>query len=57
MLTKDADLDKYKYSDYSIWFDSRSEFLFTDRHMEKKAIVFGADVSSSVQLDHKGKDI
>ena len=57
MLTKDADLDKYKYSDYRIWFDSHSEFLFTDRRMRKKAIVFGADVSSSVQLDHKGKDI
>ena len=25
-LTKNADLDKYKYSGYSIGFDSRSEF-------------------------------
>ena len=30
-LTKNADLDKYKYTTgYGIGFDSRSEFLFTD---------------------------
>ena len=27
-LTKNADLDKYKYTGYGIGFDSRSEFLF-----------------------------
>ena len=29
-LTKNADPDKYKYCGYSIGFDSRSEFSFTD---------------------------
>ena len=29
-LTKNADPDKYKYSGYSIRFNSRSEFLFTN---------------------------
>ena len=29
-LTKNADPDKYKYSDYGIGFASRSEFSFTD---------------------------
>ena len=29
-LTKNADSYKYKYSGYSIGFDSRSEFFFTD---------------------------
>ena len=29
-LTKNADLDKYKYSAYTIRLDSRSEFLFAD---------------------------
>ena len=29
-LTKNANLDKYKYTGYDIGFDSRSDFLFTD---------------------------
>ena len=43
-LTKNADPDKYKYSRYSIRFDSRSELLFKN-------------VSSSVHVDNKNKDI
>ena len=34
-LTKNADLDKYKYRGYGIGFDSRSEFSFTDGSMGK----------------------
>ena len=56
-LTKDADLDKYKYTGYSIIFDSCSQFLFTDRSYGKIVIIFGADMSSSVYVDNKGKDI
>ena len=48
-LTKNADVDKYKYSGYSIGFDSRSEFLFTDGSFGKN----GADVSSSVYNDNE----
>ena len=35
-LTKNADLDKYKYSGYGIGFESRSEFSFTDGSVGKK---------------------
>ena len=49
-LTKNADLDKYKYTGYGIGIDSRSEFLFTDAS-------YGKNVSSSVHVDNKGKDI
>ena len=42
-LTKNADLDKYKYSGYGIGFDSRSEVLFTNS-FGKNAITFGADM-------------
>ena len=45
-LTKNADPEKYKYSDYGIGFDSRSEFLFTDGSMGRNVIIFGADKSS-----------
>ena len=38
-------------------FDSRSEFLFTNGSYGKNVIAFGADMSSSVHVDDKGKDI
>ena len=56
-LTKNADPDKYKYAGYSIGFDSRSEFLFTDGNYGKNVIIFGADMSSWMHVDNKGKDI
>ena len=56
-LTKNADLDKYEESSYSIPFDSCSEFLFTDGSMEKNVIIFGANMNSSAHTDNKNKDI
>ena len=38
---------------HRIW--SRSEFLFTDGGFAKNAIIFGADMSTSVHI--KGKDM
>ena len=43
-LTKNADLDKYKYSGWGIGFDSRSEFSFTEGRYGKNFIIFGADM-------------
>ena len=40
-LTKNVVPDKYKYSSYSIGFDSRSQFLLTDGSMGKCVINFG----------------
>ena len=56
-LTKNADSNKYKYSSYGIGFDSRSEFSLTDRSMGKNVITFSADMSSSVHIDNKNKDV
>ena len=56
-LTKNADLDKYKYTGYGIEFQSRSEFSFTDGSFGKKVIIFGADTSSFVHTANKGKGI
>ena len=47
----DADLDKYKYAGYGIGF------LFTDGSYGKNIIIFEDDMSSSVHVDNKGKDI
>ena len=53
-LTTNTDLYKYKYSGYSIGFDCRSEFLFTEGSYGKNVNLFGADMSSPVPVDNKG---
>ena len=47
----------FKYSGCGIGFDSRSEFLFTDGSMSRNVVTFEADMSSSVVVDNKNKDI
>ena len=56
-LTKNADPDKYKYSGQAIAFYSRSQFSFLDGNMGKNFIIFGVDMSSSVHINNKNKDI
>ena len=56
-ITKNADPDKYVYTCYGIGFDSRSEFSLPDGSMGKNIIIFGVDMSSSVHIDNKKKDI
>ena len=56
-LTRNADLDKYKYDGYVIGVDSPSAFSFTYVRKGKHAIIFGADKKSSVHIDNKNKYI
>ena len=56
-LTKNSDLDNYKYTGYGIGFDSRSEFLFTDGSYGKNVIISVANMSSYKHVDNKGKEI
>ena len=56
-LIKNAPLDKYVYSGYGAGFDLRSEFSLNDGSIGKTVIIFGINMSSSVHIDHKGKDI
>ena len=56
-LTKNANVDKYKYLGYGIGFDSRGTFLFPDGSFAQNIIIFGVDMSSSVHIDNKKKDI
>ena len=52
-LTKDADIDKYKYSGYR--FDARGFFTFSDgSEIGKNLIILAVDMNSSV---HNEKDI
>ena len=51
-----ADIDQCKYSGYSIGFDKKTEFSFDDG-FGRNCIIFGVDMSSSVHVDNKKKDI
>ena len=56
-LTKNADNEKYKYSGYDIGFDRRSSFSFSSGGFDKNVLIFGADMTTSIHIDNKGKDI
>ena len=56
-LTKNADIEKYGYSGYGIGFDRRSSFSFPGGGFGQNVLIFGADMSSSVHIDNKKKDI
>ena len=56
-LTKNADIDKYRYSGYGIGFDRRRSFSFPGGGFGQNVIIFGGDMNSSIHIDNKGKDI
>ena len=56
-LTKNVDIEKYKYSGYGIGFDRRSSFSFTGGGFGQNVLIFGVDMSTSIHIDNKGKDI
>ena len=56
-LSKNADIEKYKYSGYGIGFDRRSSFSYTGGGFGQNVLSFSADMSNSIHIDNKGKDI
>ena len=57
ILTKKADIEKYKYSGYGIGFDIRSSFSFPSGGFGQNVLIFGSDMSTSIHIDNKKKDI
>ena len=55
-LTKNADIDKYRYSGYGIGFDSETSFSF-DKVTGKNVIIFRVDMSSSSKINNRKRDI
>ena len=51
-LTKNADIDQYKYSGYGIGFDRGGEFS-VGNGLGRNCIIFGADLSSSSHANNK----
>ena len=56
-LTKNADIDKYRYSGYGIGFDRRSSFSFPGGGFGQNVLIFGVDMSFSAHINNKKKDI
>ena len=56
-LTKNADIDKYHYSGYGIGFERKSRFSLPGGGFGQNVIIFGTNMSSSVHVDNKKKDI
>ena len=52
-----ADIGKYKHSGYDIGFDMKGTFSFPNGRFGKNVIIFGANMSSSVHVDKKIKEI
>ena len=44
-LTKNVDIDKYRYSDYGIGFDRHGRFQFPGTGLGRNVIIFGVDMS------------
>ena len=55
-LTKRSDIDQHKYSGYGIRFDRRRHFSFGNG-FGRNCLILGADMSSSVHVDNKKKDV
>ena len=55
-MTKNNDIDKYKYSGYGIGFD-RQRTYSVGHGFGRNYIIFGVDMSSSVHVDNKKKYI
>ena len=56
-LTKNSDIDKYKSSRYGTGFDRGGYFSFPSGGFGSNVTIFVVDMSSSVHVDNKEKDI
>ena len=56
-LTKNTDIDKYRYSDYGIGFDRRSSFSIPGGEFGQNVLICGVDMSSFAHIDNKKKFI
>ena len=56
-LTKNADIDKYKYSGYGTGFDRHRFFSHPINRTGRNGIIFGVDMSSSTKIISREEDI
>ena len=56
-MTKNVDVDQYKYTGYEIGFDRYGSFSFSGTGLGRNVIIFWVDMSSSAKIDNRKKDI
>ena len=60
-LTKNTDIDKYKFSGYEIGYgfdmDKHRYFSHPSSESGRNVIIFGVDMTSSIKIDNRKKDI
>ena len=56
-MTKNGDIDKYRYCGYGIGFDRKLSFSFPSARFGQNVIIFGVGMSSSAHVNNKKKDI
>ena len=56
-LTKNADIDKYRYSEYGFVLDRSGFYSHHSDGTGRNVIIFGVDISSSAKIDNRKKDI
>ena len=54
-LTKNPDIERYKYSGYGVGFDRRLSFSFPSGGFGQNVLIFGADMSTSIHIGNKKK--
>ena len=56
-LTKNADIDKYKFLGMVLGLVGKEFFSFPDTGLGRNVIIFGVDMSSSTKIDNRKRDI
>ena len=56
-MTKNADINNYKHSGYGTGFDRTGSFSFLVTGSGQNVIIFEVDMSSSMKIDNRKKDI
>ena len=56
-LNKNDDIDKYKYSRYGIGFHRHGFFWHPSRGTCRNVIIFGVDMSLSIKINNRKKEI
>ena len=56
-ITKNSDIDKYKYSGYGLGFDSKGVFSHPTGSFGNNAVIFGMDASGSIHASNQANNI
>ena len=56
-MTRNADIDNYRYSGYGIGFDRRSSFSSPGGGFGQNLLIVAVDMNFSAHIDIKKKDI